>query len=198
MTKKAWSYIHASLSQKYRFVEVNIEERNPATLWFEMNKLYNVQDTQHEAELVRELNDFKWEKEDKVDTYLKRMLILRSKYKKAKMSLTKKTAIKHICLKLPSEYGQLKSLINLNPKISWHEVRRIFIDKEKELSEVSEDGSQSSSVDDAQAFFNAKAKKYYRSKRPPKPEKITCHFCGEEGHMRLECKWKNVYRSMGF
>jgi sulfur relay (sulfurtransferase) DsrC/TusE family protein len=66
------------------------------------------------------------------------MLILRSKYKKAKMSLIEKMIIKHICLKLPSEYGQSKSLINLNPKISWHEVRKIFIDKKKELSEVSE------------------------------------------------------------
>jgi hypothetical protein len=53
-------------------------------------------------------------------------------------------------------------------------------------------------VDDAQAFFNTKAKKYYKSKRPPKPEKIACHFCGEKGHMRTKCKWKNVYRSMRF
>jgi hypothetical protein len=69
------------------------------------------------------------------------MLILRSKYKKAKMSFTKKMAIKHIHLKLSSEYGQSKNLINLNLEINWHEVRRIFINKEKELSEVSEDGS---------------------------------------------------------
>jgi hypothetical protein len=53
-------------------------------------------------------------------------------------------------------------------------------------------------VDNAQAFFKAKAKKYYRSKQSPKPEKMAYYFCGEEGHMRLECKWKNVYRSMGF
>jgi hypothetical protein len=83
-----------------------------------MNKLYNVQDTQREAELVRKLSDFKWEKKDKVDTYLGRILILRSKYKKAKMSFTKKTAIEHIRFKLPSEYGQSKSLINLNPEIN--------------------------------------------------------------------------------
>jgi uncharacterized protein involved in tellurium resistance len=77
------------------------------------------------------------------------MFILRSKYKKAKMSLTKKTAIKHIRFKLPFEYGQSKSLINLNSEISWYKVKRIFINRKKELSEVSEDRSQSSFVDDA-------------------------------------------------
>jgi hypothetical protein len=53
-------------------------------------------------------------------------------------------------------------------------------------------------VDDAQAFFNAKTKKYYKSKQPPKPKKMTCHFCGEERHIKPKYKWKNVYRSMGF
>jgi hypothetical protein len=53
-------------------------------------------------------------------------------------------------------------------------------------------------VDDAQAFFNTKAKKYYRNKRPLKPKKMVCHFYKEKGHMRPKCKWKNVYRSMGF
>jgi hypothetical protein len=53
-------------------------------------------------------------------------------------------------------------------------------------------------VDDAQAFFNVKAKKYYKSKRPHKPKKRACHFYGKKGHMRPKCKWKNMYRSMRF
>jgi hypothetical protein len=83
-----------------------------------MNKLYNVQDTRCEAELVQELSDFKWKKGDKIDTYLRQIFILKSKYKKAKISFTKKMTIEHIRLKLPSEYGQSKSLINLNLEIN--------------------------------------------------------------------------------